>query len=188
MVELTQGNLLQADVEALVNTVNCVGVMGKGIALQFKQAFPENFRAYETACRAGSVEPGRVLVVPLDRIDGPRFILNFPTKRHWRQPSRLEDIRTGLQSLVAEIRRLGIRSVAVPPLGCGNGGLQWREVRPLIEQAFAEAPDVLVRLYPPLGAPPPAEMPVGTTPPRWTRARAMLVRLVDLYCQEDHYL
>ena len=181
MIEHTTGNLLQADAEALVNSVNCVGVMGKGIALQFKQAFPENFLVYERACRAGEVQPGRVLVFETGRMLPPRYIINFPTKRHWRNPSRLEDVDAGLAALLEEVKRLDIRSIAVPPLGCGNGGLDWREVRPKIEAAFAQVPEVRVLLYAPEGAPDPVTMPVRTSRPEMTPARALFVKLLEQY-------
>lgn len=153
MIELTRGNLLETEVDAMVNTVNCVGVMGKGIALQFKQAFPDNFKAYQTACRAGDVVPGRMFVHANGNLVNPRYIINFPTKRHWRGQSRLEDIHSGLKALIAEVQRLGIRSIAVPPLGCGLGGLDWRVVRPMIEQAFAALPEVRVLLFEPVSTP-----------------------------------
>jgi O-acetyl-ADP-ribose deacetylase (regulator of RNase III) len=153
MIELTRGDLFQADAEALVNAVNCVGVMGRGIALQFKQAFPRNFTAYAAACKRGEVEPGRMLVVETVQRTAPRYIVNFPTKRHWKDKSRLADIDSGLLALIAEVRRLGIRSIAVPPLGCGLGGLAWADVRPRIERAFVALPDVRVLLYEPEGAP-----------------------------------
>ena len=154
MIKLTQGDLLkQDDVDALVNTVNCVGVMGKGIALQFKNKWPANFTAYAAACKAGDVRPGRMFVFDSGAFMKPNFIINFPTKDHWREASKMEFIRDGLVDLVEHIRRLGIRSVAVPPLGCGNGGLNWSEVRPLIEHAFDALPNVEVRLFEPAGAP-----------------------------------
>lgn len=181
MIELAHGNLLQAEAEALVNTVNCVGVMGKGIALQFKQAFPENFRVYQRACRAGEVQPGRTLVFEAGGLTSPRYIINFPTKRHWREDSRLEDIETGLSALVDEVKRLGIRSIAVPPLGCGNGGLNWADVRPRIEAAFAQVPEVRVLLFAPSGAPDAMAMPVGTPRPEMTPARALFVKLLEQY-------
>ena len=181
MFELVRGNLLTADVEALVNTVNCVGVMGKGIALQFKQAFPENFRAYEQACKKGLVEPGRMLVVSTIGVGNPKYIINFPTKRHWKGKSRLEDIRSGLQDLVAEIQRRGIKTIAVPPLGCGNGGLNWAEVEPLIRSAFAHIPNVRALVYEPEGAPPAAEMRVRTSRPSLTPTRAGLLAALDQY-------
>jgi O-acetyl-ADP-ribose deacetylase (regulator of RNase III) len=150
MIEIAQGNLLEAPVEALVNTVNTQGIMGKGIALQFEQAFPEMFRDYEKACKAGGVRLGKVHVYDLGGLTGgPRWIINFPTKGHWRERSRLPDIETGLDDLVATILRLGIRSVAIPPLGCGNGGLNWADVRPCIEAAFINLSDVNVLLFEP---------------------------------------
>lgn len=149
MITLTRGNLIDAAAEALVNPVNCRGLMGKGLALQFKQAYPGNFKVYEMACRTGDVGPGRVLVVPTGLLANPKYIVNFPTKRHWRDNSRVEDIASGLRSLIDETRRLNIRSVAVPALGCGLGGLDWAHVRPMIESAFAELPGVQVTLFEP---------------------------------------
>jgi O-acetyl-ADP-ribose deacetylase (regulator of RNase III) len=134
MIAVVQGDILKADAEALVNTVNCVGHMGRGLAAQFKRAFPDNFRVYQAACKREQVQAGRMLVVETGRLTNPRFIINFPTKRHWRGKSRMEDIEAGLTALVDEIRRLDIRSVAVPPLGCGLGGLNWSDVRPRIER------------------------------------------------------
>src|SRR5262245_19776283 len=128
MVERTRGNLLDADVEALVNTVNHVGVMGKGVALQFKKAFPENYEAYRKACHAGQLQLGRMFIYDLGVLQRPRYIVNFPTKRHWKGKSRIEDIESGLAALVEDVKRLNIESIALPPLGCGNGGLDWGEV------------------------------------------------------------
>ncbi len=182
MIEYRQGNLLASHAEALVNTVNCVGIMGKGIALQFKQAFPHNFQIYEQACRAGEVQPGKMLVVAADIVSNPKFIINFPTKRHWKGKSKLEDIKLGLPELVDTVRNLGVKSVAIPPLGCGNGGLDWSEVGPLIEAAFADiAADVQVLIYAPAGAPTSDAMPVATSKPRMTRSRALLVRVLECY-------
>jgi O-acetyl-ADP-ribose deacetylase (regulator of RNase III)/uncharacterized protein YwgA len=181
MIEYRHGNLLEADVEALVNTVNCVGIMGKGIALQFRQRFPENFRLYEHATRAGDVQLGRMFVVSTRTLTNPRYIINFPTKHHWREQSRLEHIKTGLDSLIIEVHERHIGSIAVPPLGCGNGGLNWADVRPLIEQAFHSLPDVQVFVYEPQSAPVAGVMPVATPRPHLTRARALLLRLMDLY-------
>jgi len=153
MLEEARGNLLEADAEALVNTVNCVGIMGKGIALQFKQAFPENFAAYRQACGLGEVRPGRMFTFETGALSGPRYIINFPTKRHWRGRSRIEDIQAGLKALIEEVKTRGIRSIAVPPLGCGSGGLDWPEVRPLIERAFCAVPEVRVLLFSPAVSP-----------------------------------
>lgn len=188
MVEKAKGNLLEADAEALVNTVNCIGFMGKGIALQFKQAFPENFRAYERACAAEEVVPGQMFVFPTGSMIGPRFIINFPTKRHWRGKSRLEDIEAGLDALIEDVKRLDIKSIAVPPLGCGNGGLDWEEVRPLIERAFAKVPDVRVLLHAPTGAPDPKAMPVRTKAPKMTLARALFLKSMEHYLQPAYRL
>jgi O-acetyl-ADP-ribose deacetylase (regulator of RNase III) len=188
MVELVRGNLLQADAEALVNTVNCVGFMGKGIALQFKQAYPDNFKVYRAACERKEVVPGRMLVVSTGSIICPRFIINFPTKRHYRNPSRIDDIRAGLTALVEEVQRRGIRSIAVPPLGCGNGGLDWSDVRPLIERAFEPLEGVTLQLFEPSGPPEASRMPVKTPRPEWTRARALFVRLMEQYQLPDYRL
>ena len=181
-VTLTRGDLLkQDDIDAIVNTVNCVGVMGKGIALQFLNKWPENFHAYAVACKAKQVRPGRMFVFDSGALVKPNFIINFPTKDHWRGMSRIEFIRDGLVDLVAQIRRLGIRSIAIPPLGCGNGGLAWAEVKPLIESAFAELTDVEVRLFPPDGAPEPKSMEVRTERPRMTPGRAAVLTVLDTY-------
>jgi O-acetyl-ADP-ribose deacetylase (regulator of RNase III) len=188
MIEYRSGNLLEADAEALVNTVNTVGVMGKGIALQFKQAFPANFAAYEAACRRGEVQPGHMLVVPSGQLDTPRWIINFPTKRHWKGKSRLDDIEAGLADLIAVVRERAIQSIAVPPLGCGNGGLRWEDVRPRIEAAFAALPDVRVLLYAPEGAPEAAVMPVSTREPRMTPGRAAMVGLMARYATPGYRL
>lgn len=181
MIEDVSGNLLNADADALVNTVNCVGYMGKGIALQFKQAFPANFKAYEKACKSQQVKPGRMHIFETGSVVRPRYIINFPTKRHWREKSRIEDIESGLEALIDDVKRLGIRSIAVPPLGSGLGGLRWSDVRPLIEQAFAALPEVRVLLYSPQGAPAANTMPVGTNRPKMTAARALLIKLMDRY-------
>jgi O-acetyl-ADP-ribose deacetylase (regulator of RNase III) len=188
MIEFRQGNLLEADAEALVNTVNCVGVMGKGIALQFKQAYPENYRRYERGCKAGEVRLGHMLVFPTGLLANPRFIVNFPTKQHWKGRSRLDDIRTGLADLVNVIKENGIRSIAVPPLGCGNGGLDWADVRPLIEGAFSDLPDVRALVYAPQPAPQVDAMPVGTQRPKLTRARALFILLIARYREPGYRL
>lgn len=181
MIELTRGDILRADVEALVNTVNCVGVMGRGIALQFRKAFPENFSAYRAACERGEVQPGRMMVYDLGRLTNPRLVINFPTKRHWKGKSRMEDVESGLDALVQEVRSRGIRSIAVPPLGCGLGGLDWREVRPRIEAAFQDLPAVKVLLYEPAGAPDPKVMVKDKRVPAMTVGRAALVGLMRRY-------
>ncbi|MFN9460659.1 MAG: macro domain-containing protein [Acidobacteriota bacterium] len=149
MLRLLTGNLLDAPTEALVNTVNTVGVMGKGIALMFKEAFPGNFAAYAAAVKQGNVQVGRMFVTERDSLDGPRFLINFPTKQHWRNPSQLQWVIDGLQDLRRVIEERQIRSIALPPLGCGNGGLDWAIVRPEIEKALGTLPDVDIWVYEP---------------------------------------
>ena len=180
MIELVRGDIVKADAEALVNTVNCVGFMGRGIALQFKRVFPANFTAYEAACRLDAVKPGRMLIFETGYLTGPRYIINFPTKRHWRGASRMGDIESGLRALVDEVHQRGIRSIAVPPLGCGLGGLDWRDVRPRIERAFAALPDVRVLVFEPVGAPAGA-VAVSLAAPKLTAGRATLVGLIARY-------
>lgn len=149
MVHYKRGNLLDAQTEALVNTVNEVGVMGKGVALMFRESFPERSKAYQAAAKAGVVRVGRIFVTEGDSLIEPKYILHFPTKKHWRHPSRIEWIREGLNDLVRVIRERRIQSVALPPLGCGNGGLDWEVVRREIEAALDAIPDVDVLLYEP---------------------------------------
>lgn len=186
MIQVTTGNLLQADVEALVNTVNTVGVAGKGIALQFRFAFPDNFKAYAAAAKAGRVIPGRMFIVPTNQLAGPKLIVNFPTKRHWKGKSRIDDIERGLADLVRVIEEYDIRSIAVPPLGCGNGGLEWSIVRPLIENALGTV-NAEVLLYAPAGAPDAEEILVSTSRPRMTLGRAALILLLKQYREADFY-
>lgn len=188
MIQETHGDILKAPVEALVNTVNTVGVMGKGIALQFARTFPQNLAAYEAACRRKEVVPGRMFITENPALVEHRYIINFPTKRHWRHPSRLEDIASGLRALVEEVQRLNIRSIAVPPLGCGNGGLDWAEVRPLIEQAFAAVPEVRVYLHGPAGAPPAEQMKTRTKRPRMTATTAATLGILGRYARFDYRL
>jgi len=147
MVTEEQGNLLEVRADALVNAVNTVGVMGKGIALQFKQAYPANFQAYKEACQRGEVQLGSMFTHETGLPDAPRYIINFPTKGHWRSRSKLTDVVAGLADLREVIRARDIYSVAVPPLGCGNGGLEWDDVRPLIFEALADLPGVHVMLF-----------------------------------------
>ncbi|MCD0451181.1 macro domain-containing protein [Actinocorallia sp. API 0066] len=176
MITEKSGNLLLDDADALVNTVNTVGVMGKGLALQFKRAYPDNFEAYRAACARGSVVPGKIFSTRL--VDG-RWILNFPTKRHWRERSRLADIESGLVALAKVIDELGLRSVAIPPLGCGNGGLEWSVVRALIMDRLGGT-DCEIRLYG-LGTPDPRDMPVDPRPPRMNLRRSRLLHAVRAY-------
>jgi O-acetyl-ADP-ribose deacetylase (regulator of RNase III) len=181
MIRYTTGNLLEANADALVNTVNSVGVMGKGIALQFKQAFPDNYEQYRRACERGEVRPGRMFVVSTGILMRPRFIVNFPTKRHWKTPSHIEDVDSGLDALIAVIREKQIESIAVPPLGCGNGGLDWRQVRPLIERKLSQLDNVEIVIYEPAGAPENRAMKIATMEPNMTRGRAALLGIFSKY-------
>ena len=181
MIRYTTGDILKAEAEALVNTVNCVGIMGRGIALQFKQVFPANFKAYAAACKREEVQPGRMFVFDTGELTSPRYIVNFPTKRHWRGKSRIEDVEAGLVALVNEVRVRGIHSIAIPPLGSGLGGLDWSQVRPLIERAFAALPEVEVQIFEPAGAPADSRANRSTEVPKITAGRAALVALMRRY-------
>ena len=183
MIETT-GNLLQARAEALVNTVNTVGVMGKGIALQFKKAYPAMFNEYKRAAKEGELQLGRVQVWSTGQLTGPRYIINFPTKGHWRASSRLRDVESGLDDLVRVVRELGIKSIAIPPLGCGNGGLVWRDVEPKIRAAFDSQPHVEVLLFAPSGAPAAEDIRVATPVPQMTTGRAALVQVLRRYTEQ----
>ena len=182
MIEFKVGDIFAEEVEALVNTVNCVGVMGRGVALQFKRAFPANFQAYAERCERNEMLPGQVFVFETENLGSPRYIINFPTKRHWRGKSRTEDIESGLQSLVGAIEQRGIRSVALPPLGCGLGGLDWnREVRPMLMATLSELPDARVVVFEPGGGPQDHRANRSTDVPEMTPAHAALVVLMDGY-------
>ncbi|MFL6121599.1 macro domain-containing protein [Actinophytocola sp.] len=181
MLHITEGNLLESSAEAIVNTVNTVGVMGKGIALQFKRAYPDNFKEYEAACRRGEVVIGRVLIHQTNTFDNPRFVINFPTKRHWRSRSKIEDIEAGLDDLKRVILEKELRSISVPPLGCGNGGLPWSKVQPLIELKLGDIPNVDVYVYAPTGTPDASSMPVRTKRPKLTRFGAAVLLAFKKY-------
>lgn len=181
MITYTSGDILNADVEALVNTVNCVGIMGRGIALQFKNMFPENFEAYASACAREQIQPGKMFIYPTGELTNPRFIVNFPTKRHWRGKSRINDIESGLVALREEIVRRGIRSIAIPPLGSGLGGLDWQDVRPRIVSALSSLEDVDIRIYEPKGAPEASAMVRRQEAPKMTPGRAALIVLMQRY-------
>lgn len=178
MIEYTTGDLLNSDADALVNTVNCVGVMGRGVALQFKKAFPDNFKAYKAACDREEVQPGKMFIFERRELVGPRFIVNFPTKRHWKGKSRMEDVNSGLEALANDIRAFGITSIAIPPLGSGLGGLNWQDVRARIEAALGDLPDVRVIVFEPNGAP---DVVKSKGVPNMTPGRAALVALMDRY-------
>lgn len=181
MITITDGDLLSQKVDAIVNTVNCVGVMGKGIALQFKRRWPANFRIYEAACKSGDVVPGRMFIYDAGGLLQPRFIVNFPTKRHWRGKSELSYIVEGLKDLVRQIEALGIESIAVPPLGCGNGGLDWNEVRPLIEDALGSISNLDVRLFAPGDTAVVRNLAPASAPLPMTPGRAAMISVLSAY-------
>jgi len=180
MIHLQKGDILKQDAEALVNTVNCVGIMGRGIALQFRKAFPENFKAYELACKHDEVKLGQMFVFETGGFY-PRYIINFPTKKHWKSKSHIEDIRSGLQDLLRVIQEREIKSIAIPPLGAGLGGLNWLDVKREIEVAFANLQDVDVYLFEPAGAPVAEEMVKSSKVPDMTIGRASLIGLMRRY-------
>ena len=188
MIESARSDILEDDVEALVNTVNTVGVMGKGIALQFKQAFPKNFKAYQRACKRGDVRIGQMFTFRTGLLSNPILIINFPTKQDWRKPSKIEYIRDGMASLITVIQTYGIKSVAIPPLGAGSGGLDWGEVRPIIESAARQVPNVRVLIHDPVGAPAPRKMLIATKRPNMTQARAVLIAALERYAVPGYRL
>lgn len=178
MIQLQKGNLLESNVEALVNTVNTVGIMGKGVALQFKEKFPENYRVYAAACKRGEVRIGEMFITQTGRMQNPKFIVNFPTKQHWRGNSQLAFVEAGLDDLVQKITDLKIQSIALPPLGCGNGGLDWAVVKPLVLAKMAQL-NIHVEVYEP-GLRITSAAPETNTN-TLTKARAMVLRLLDNY-------
>ena len=181
MITYKVGDIFKEEADAIVNTVNCVGVMGRGIALQFKKRFPENFKIYEAACKHKEVVPGKMFVHETGSLIGPKYVINFPTKRHWRGASRMEDIESGLENLVAIITKLNIKSIALPPLGCGLGELNWNEVRARIENTLSTLPDVEIIVFEPKGAPEAEKMVKNRKVPNMTPGRAALVELMHRY-------
>lgn len=181
MIEYKTGDILTEDAEALVNTVNCVGIMGRGVALQFKNTFPENFRAYADACKRHNVQPGRMFVFETKGLTNPRYIINFPTKRHWRGNSRMEDIESGLKALTDVIRERNIRSIAIPPLGSGLGGLDWSQVRSKIDVALRGLDNVRVIVFEPNGTPDTDKRAYYRKAPPMTAGRTALVALIHRY-------
>jgi Predicted phosphatase homologous to the C-terminal domain of histone macroH2A1 len=181
MIEEGKGNLLEADVEALVNTVNTVGVMGKGVALQFKIAYPQMFKEYQKACKKGQVQIGKMYIYQNNAIKNPKFIINFPTKQHWREPSDMFFVREGLKALIDVVKTNKIKSIALPPLGCGMGGLNWIEVLPTIQQAFKELPDVRVLVFPPTISEAPTQIVPKTICPAMNWDRASILKIMGRY-------
>jgi O-acetyl-ADP-ribose deacetylase (regulator of RNase III) len=181
MIRFVKGNLFASNAEAIVNTVNCVGVMGRGIALQFKNQYPENFKAYEAACKHGEVVPGKIFVFERNCLIGPKYIINFPTKRHWRGASRMEDIEIGLADLKNTIIANEIDSIAIPPLGSGLGGLDWNAVRTRINAALIGLEGVDIEIYEPDSMPADGKIVRNRKIPNMTAGRAALVGLIRRY-------
>lgn len=179
MIEYKTDDILKEDAEALINTVNCVGVMGRGIALQFKNAFPENFKAYTKACKNNAVRPGQMFVFETGKLTNPQYIINFPTKRHWREKSRMEDIEAGLKSLLATIQKYNLQSIAIPPLSSGLDGLDWSIVKTRIEESLQSLSDIHIVIYEPKGVP--ENITHNHNIPNMTPGRAALVELVNRY-------
>jgi O-acetyl-ADP-ribose deacetylase (regulator of RNase III) len=182
MIEFKTGNLLAERADALVNTVNCVGVMGRGVALQFRRAFPENYEVYRMACQKGEVQPGKMFIFETGHLTPPRYIINFPTKRHWRGKSRLEDIEAGLKALVREVEQRRIGSIALPPLASGLGGRDWKkEIRPLVETYLGSLPSTRVIAFEPGPSLEGANDHMTRKVPQMTPGRAALIGLIDRY-------
>ncbi len=179
MIEYKTGDILQENAEAIVNTVNCVGIMGRGIALQFKNTFPDNFKAYVTACKHAEVQPGHMFVYETTYPGTPRYIINFPTKRHWKDKSRIEDIEAGLKSLATVISKYNIHSIAIPPLGSGLGGLKWAQIKPLIIAALKPLKNVQIIIYEPEFVR--EKTTYSRKAPKMTAGRATLVQLMHRY-------
>src|SRR5476651_102412 len=179
MITYTQGNLLDAPVEALVNTVNTVGVMGKGIALMFKERFPKNMQAYAQACKQKQVVIGKVFATETEELLGPRWIVNFPTKQHWRAASKMIWVEEGLQDLRRFLIENHVCSVAIPPLGAGNGGLPWLAVKEHIEHALSDLTDINILVYEPTDKYQNVAKSTGVK--KLTPARAMIAELVRRY-------
>ena len=181
MITYKTGDILGEPADALVNTVNCVGIMGRGVALQFKRAFPDNFKAYVIRCKQNQMRPGQVFVFERGGVVPPRYIINFPTKRHWRGKSRIEDIESGLASLAQEIQAYRICSIAIPPLGSGLGGLHWASVRERMEAILSTLDDVEVVIFEPGGGLADGRTSRSRDVPKITAGRAALVGLLDRY-------
>ena len=179
MIKFTQGNLLESRAQALVNTVNTVGVMGKGIALMFKERFADNFQRYAAACKAGQVQTGKMFVTQMPELDGPRWIINFPTKQHWRAPSQMAWVVQGLQDLRRFLLENKIKSVAIPPLGAGNGGLDWDAVREQIERALGDLDGIEIVVFEPARQYQNVAKRGGVE--KLTPARALIAELVRRY-------
>ena len=181
MIIYKTGNIFEENAEAIVNTVNCIGVMGRGIALQFKKNYPANFKAYASACKKNEIKPGEMFVFKTNSLHNPQYIINFPTKRHWRDKSQIEDIKSGLHALVDIIEKNNIQSISIPPLGCGLGGLNWADVRQLIIKTFHNVSNINVVVFEPNEKLSPIKVAVTPEKPEMTKGRAALIELIHRY-------
>lgn len=181
MIQFKDTNLLKSEAEALVNTVNLMGIMGKGIALQFKEYFPLNYKLYEKACKKGELKIGKMFITETGQITNPKYIINFPTKTDWRSNTKLEYIEEGLDDLIKVVMDKNIKSIAVPPLGCGNGGLDWKDVRPLMEKKLSLISDkVSIEIYEP-GNHSYAKTTINAEAPKLNKIRALVLVLAERY-------
>lgn len=178
MIEFVRGNIIESQAEALVNTVNTVGVMGKGIALQFREHFPENYLLYKKACEKGEVDIGKMFITATHSMLNPKWIINFPTKKDWKHRSSYSYISEGLQDLGRVVQSLDIRSIAIPPLGAGQGGLDWGKVKEMILAAFSETPIKIYVYEPGFWAKP---VPVKENGSRLTKPRALILAVINQY-------
>lgn len=180
MIKYTKGDILESNAEAIVNTVNTVGVMGKGIALQFKEMYPENYHLYKKACDIGQIVIGKMFVTLTNNLTNPKYIINFPTKRHWRSPSKMSYIEEGLIDLKKIIKDNCISSIAIPPLGAGSGGLDWKDVRETIVKSLHDL-DVQVIIYEPTKEN--IRPHIRKSRPKLTSARAFILSLFKQYTE-----
>lgn len=186
MINFKTGNILKDRSDAIVNTVNCVGVMGKGLALQFKKAYPDNFKKYKSACDKGLVNPGKMFITQNLDLVSRQWVINFPTKKHWKGSSKIDYVENGLEDLVKKIKELGITSIAIPPLGSGLGDLDWNIVKNRIIEKFKFIDNVAVTVYEPKGNPKAKSIVVNTSRPNMTRGRALLIKLLEFYFQKGY--
>lgn len=186
MINFKSGNIIKDESEAIVNTVNCVGVMGKGLALQFRQAYPENYKKYKSACDKKEVEIGKMYITEYSDILGRKYIINFPTKKHWKGNSKYEYIDSGLSDLADNIKALNIKSIAIPPLGAGLGGLEWESVKQMILDKLSLIEGLELNIYEPSSGPESKKMVINTKEPNMTRGRALLLKLLSIYTSKGY--
>lgn len=176
-MEFTKGNLFDSNSEALVNTVNTMGVMGKGVALQFKERYPMNYNLYKSACKRGEVKIGEMFITATNSMMDPKWIINFPTKQHWMHSSSYTYIEKGLNDLVKQIESLGIQSIAIPPLGTGQGGLQWDRVKLIIEEKLSHL-KIDIKVFEPIEGVKSTSKELMT---KLTKPRAMILSVISQY-------